>query len=440
MRQQPSIQLVIATAKGTFIRSVRPATVLPTDASPGYAAEDATRSAAARWGLPDFVFRPEQRRRGTATRELGDAIVVVGRFAASVQVKSRVAETDTDVRERAWLDKKIEKAANQARGTIKTMTSAGDVTLTNERGRRIRINGLEKTWLVVVVLDHPGLDGYLPTEALVLLRRDWEFLFEQLKSTYAVMEYLYRVSTKDRIQLGEEAVRYYQLAAADAATTPPPLDERLAHSGGRQWAAPLLPQAPAGQGDIGNFLLLRGVLEDVATARLPEGVTYEDMFNVLSAIDSAPVGYRVEQGAWWFGWLREFAKSSSDDVPWRSRSLIGDGRPYLLFAAAPRFSQSLQEQFADLVKLRHDQHIELVPERAHLPTIGILLTPRLDKFGPWDTTVIGVPAGAPAMTSEARKAFEQVWGPLLCDCRHGDDPSGHYLWMTCLQLTDSFCL
>jgi len=89
---QPSIQLVIETSDGTFIRSVRPATMLP-ERPTGYDAEDATRHSAASWGLPDFVFRSTQSLRGSATREIGDAILVVGSAAASVQVKARLSPT-----------------------------------------------------------------------------------------------------------------------------------------------------------------------------------------------------------------------------------------------------------------------------------------------------------------------------------------------------------
>lgn len=93
------------------------------------------------------------------------------------------------MRERSWLDKSIRKAAKQAAGTIRSITSGLDCALVNERGRRVLIKGREKTWLPITVLDHPGVEGSVPSgPSVVILRRDWEFLFEQLKSTYAVME------------------------------------------------------------------------------------------------------------------------------------------------------------------------------------------------------------------------------------------------------------
>src|SRR5438445_2096271 len=179
--REPVVQLVIQTSDGLFVRSVQPATVLAEGKPVGDAAEDATRRAAAFWGLPDFVFRAKQRRHGKATREVGDAIVIVGPLAASVQVKARQQVTPNDARERLWLDKKIAQATSQARGTIKSFSFAGGIDLENERGRKIHIAGQEKSWIAVVVLDHPGVAYYVPVAgAVVLLRRDWEFLFEQL--------------------------------------------------------------------------------------------------------------------------------------------------------------------------------------------------------------------------------------------------------------------
>src|SRR5688572_27749241 len=86
-------------------------------------------------------------------------------------------------------------------------------------------------------------------DAVVLLRRDWEFLFEQLKSTDAVIRYLHRVSTMGHEPLGDEPRRYYELAAADAAAPPGPVDPRLVKPGMMSASIPFLPQAPAGIDD-----------------------------------------------------------------------------------------------------------------------------------------------------------------------------------------------
>jgi hypothetical protein len=371
-----------------FLRSVQPATVLPEGEPVGDAAEDATRRAAAFWGLPDFVFRARQRPLGRATREVGDAIVVAGQLAACVQVKARQQVTSNQARERLWLDKKIAQATSQARGTIKSFSSAGGLELENERGRTIHIAGQAKSWIPVVVLDHPGASGYIPTRgAVVLLRRDWEFLFEQLKSTYAVLEYLLRVSTDDPVALGDEPVRYYELAAADASMAPAPVDARVAHLGPGV-NAPLLPRPPAGHADIKHFSVLRVVLEDIAISPRPTGVTEADVLEILGAIEAAPIAHREDLGKVWITWLEKVAKAPRGHTDWRFRSLLGNNRPYLIFAAATRHDEVVMDAFRAFVSVRHHQHLELMPERKGMLTVGLLLTPRRDKFRPWDTSMI----------------------------------------------------
>lgn len=109
-----SLTLVIKTAAGTAIRRIPDATPLPSASTQGYAAEDATRGAAATWGLPDFVFRPEQQRVGSAVRELGDGLLLVGDHAAVLQVKSRVNPSGRADRELSWLTSKVAKGSESA--------------------------------------------------------------------------------------------------------------------------------------------------------------------------------------------------------------------------------------------------------------------------------------------------------------------------------------
>jgi hypothetical protein len=51
------VTLILGSTSGeTFVRRLRPARALPENVDQGPAAEDATRMAAAVWGLPDLVF------------------------------------------------------------------------------------------------------------------------------------------------------------------------------------------------------------------------------------------------------------------------------------------------------------------------------------------------------------------------------------------------
>lgn len=66
--------------------------------------------------------------------------------------------------------------------------------------------------------------------AIALTRRDWDFLFDQLRSTTAVLDYLFRAAAKSAVALGEEPVRYYEFAAADAEGSPAPSAPMSPHS------------------------------------------------------------------------------------------------------------------------------------------------------------------------------------------------------------------
>lgn len=395
--------LVVETDQGTFLRRVAAASILPAGEDVGSAAEAATRQAAELWGLPDFVLRPAVRRHGRGVREVGDAIVLVGNRAASVQVKARISPSADESRERLWLDKKIAEAARQAAGTVRSL-SARPSKLVNARGRLITIDGAVHIWRSVVILDHPGVPGYVPRPGpVVLLRRDWEFLFEQLKSTYAVLEYVDRVGKLGPIELGTEPVRYYQLAAADRRAPKQELDPRLIRPGYRSESVPLLPQEPAAHGEI-----IRNVLEDIAASPWPAGTDPADVLRVLAGIDAAPVGYRIKLGRDLLAWLSDVAKTPSDEVRWRFRRMAWPDRPYLIFGAAPRFDRVIHESFVALIRLRHQEHLELVPERADLLTVGVLLTPRRDGLRPWDTTLAAV-QGEQDLDPELRKALDELW-------------------------------
>jgi hypothetical protein len=410
VEEDGGLVLEVETLDGVFVRRILPASTLPTGVEIGPAAEDATRSAAAIFGLPDFVFRSARRATGSGTRELGDAIVAVGDVAAVIQVKARSAVSGQDARERAWLDKRIEKAARQARGTIRTM-SAKAAMLCNERGRAVRIGGPSKSWVPVVIVDHPSPpNDYAPTSTagVVLLRRDWEFLFEQLKSTDAVVRYLHRVSSMPTVPIGQEPVRYYELAAADAAAPPGPLDSRLVRPGTKSASTPVLPQAPAGFQDRQYHVLLRVLLEDVATVSRPHAFDEAQMLDALAAVDTLPVGYRAELGKTLLSWLHEVAAEDPDQVRWRFRQVQFPDRPHLIFATATRWDEAVHNAFSMLITIRHQEMYEAQQSERELLTVGLLLTPRRDGPRPWDTTMAAV-RGDLELSAEHRRELERLW-------------------------------
>jgi hypothetical protein len=121
----------------------------------------------------------------------------------------------------------------------------------------------------------------------VLIRRDWDFLFDQLRSTHAVIDYLNRVTAMDPVPLGHEPLRYYSLAQADEEAQPEPPSPQVLGESGRPVSLPLLPKVPAGRGGTESHVIVRMILEDVATAPIGEG-TEADRMTVLAEIDALP--------------------------------------------------------------------------------------------------------------------------------------------------------
>ncbi|WP_406460214.1 hypothetical protein OHB07_38325 [Streptomyces sp. NBC_00111] len=127
-------------------------------------------------------------------------------------------------------------------------------------------------------------DGNTPV--IALLRRDWKFLFNQLRSTHA--GYLHRVTASAPV-LGGEPERYYELAAADAEAVPGALDPSWTRRGGQPHSVLPLPAAPAGSDDDEAHTMVRIMLKDVAS--IPTGLAeLEAWQRVLASLDSLPVG------------------------------------------------------------------------------------------------------------------------------------------------------
>jgi hypothetical protein len=164
------------------------------------------------------------------------------------------------------------------------------------------------------VVENPSND--LPT--VTLLRRDWEFLFDQLRSTHAVVQYLHRVSGDKPVPLGDEPVRYYQLAEADEDTPPAKLSPAIM-GGGYSISAPLLPMAPVAHDDDQAHLLLRIIMEDIATGSSDSEIAELDRLQALAEIDELPVAHRAELGRTILSMMREVAEAKEGEIFWRFR-------------------------------------------------------------------------------------------------------------------------
>jgi hypothetical protein len=394
-------------------RIVPSASPLSTAMRQGHAAEAATHDAAAIWGLPDFVYLPETAALGSGSRELGDGLVVVGDFGVVVQVKSRENPTTDVARERRWLQKKTAEAIRQGNGTIRQLKERPR-QLMNLRGRCVDIDGNAHRWVVVVVLDHddppedttpPHNEAKHPT--VVLLRRDWEFLFDQLKSTHAVAEYFERVAGEP-VPLGDEPLRYYDLAQTDAATSPEPFPNELL-AGGEIVSAPLLPLAPVATSERRAHELVRLIFEDIAATRLQQA-SEQDRLRVLAELDRLPVGQRGRIGQFVLDAMAEVGAGTNDGIVWRLRSIRGrDGRTHLGFGACSHpYSEEIRHAFGWWVQLRHNDLVQARGTDDDMTTVAVLLTPRTDGQRAWDTTMAAVSEVAD-FADEELTALRAIW-------------------------------
>jgi hypothetical protein len=406
--------LVVDTADGIYLRRVRDASILAPDLSKGPAAELATRSAVATWGLPDFVYEPSIRRVGSGERELGDGILVVGRRAVVIQVKSRDSAQEDAVREARWIQKQARAALQQGRGTIRQLrrTSAGMV---NGRGRAVDIDGTEYEWLAVGIIDHPDPpeavtvpNPFDDLPAIVMLRRDWEFLFNQLRSTHWVVDYLFRAQDMDPVPLGDEPSRYYQFALADAEMPPSELPEALT-SAGTHVSVPRLPLAPAGSDGLQEHLLLRVMMEDIATSPLGEELQETHRREALADLDRLPVAHRTELGSVVRSMLADVVEAKHDTIVWRFRNFrFTIDEPQLIFGACSRFDKYTKEAFFQHVAIRHHDLGQSLSGLADLTSIGVLLTPLESGKRPWDTTMVRI-SGDLGHTPDELQAMRELW-------------------------------
>ncbi|MGN6373183.1 MAG: hypothetical protein ACTHM1_09355 [Solirubrobacteraceae bacterium] len=407
--------MLVETAEGPMMRLVPSASPLVSGESEGRAAEQATHRAAALWGLPDFVYGAEVVQVGSGVRELGDGIVIVGATAIVLQVKRRESISGKPERERNWILKSVETALSQASGTIRRLAQEA-ATLTSMRGRSIEIVGSDYQWISVVIIDHddppseaaPLLKGEHP--AVVMLRRDWEFLFDQLKSTAAVVEYCARVANEP-IEIGAEPKRYYELAQADHNAPEEPIDPRLTVPGHPIISTPKLPLAPAASDDLDAHRMVRTVMEQIALTRLTVAQE-KDVLRVLAELDRLPVASRTAFGRFLIDAITEAKNSTDDAIVWRYKSLRGNrGQVHLAFAACNKpFDRDIQDAFHLWVRLRHHEVVSVTGDHENLTTVGVLLTPRGSRARPWDTTMAAV-CGDMGYSPGEVELIRELWPP-----------------------------
>ena len=394
-----NVTILLRVGDRTFGRPIPSALALDPATDVGAAAEEASQEAASLWGLPDFVLTPKLLKKSEARREIGDCTVVVGSRALAVQVKHRTPqETDDPDVEVRRIQKRIRKAAAQAAGSIRSLVGS-HIELVNARGRTIPVTGSALEWCRVVLIDHPNAPGGIVVRGedhgslplVVLLRRDWDFLFDQLRSTSAVVDYLFRVAGDESHDLGHEPARYFELAKAD--------DEAVEANGPAEWTKlldsptfshPILPTIPASNMDEAGATVYRLILEDIAETQFERDES--DRLKVLSMLDRYPVRERAELGRLLLTHLDDVVATTTG-VKWQfRRTVLDDGYLQLAFGACSSFSELHREAFRQWAMLRHHEFSQLQdPDDFHVHrTVAVLLTPRADRVRLWDTTLFAL--------------------------------------------------
>lgn len=253
----------------------------------GHEIEEYARRLAAGLGVPDFVYRPANVRKGSGTREVSDGLLVAGGRGLILQVKSRdggAAVTDTVHRAARWVIKNAGDGKRQADGTRRSLCMGG---------RFLSMRGFERflppasDWPAVVLIDHPSAPNVeLPRhpDTMWLTMADWLDLHFRLRSTAAVIAYVHRALTTDlHPRLADERLRYERLARADA------------DYASRSRALPILSLKPLTDEEILVVALFDDLVERVAD---PTNTPWDrdQYLYVVELLDSQPVLLRVEIG------------------------------------------------------------------------------------------------------------------------------------------------
>lgn len=388
-------------------REIAPASKLLGDSPDGTAVEEATRAAAGRWGLPDFVLKPKVFQKGSGIRELGDGTILAGQRGISLQVKSRPVTTDTPEKAARWMLKNAAHGLRQARGTIRTALQDPSVQLTNLRGREITVRGQSVDWVPLVVIDHPNppRDVFPANDpkgpSVVMLRRDWEFLWDQLRSAAAIVDYVHRVAGEDEpLELGAETHRYFDLAGRDAVAPATDLPAWISETGAGRTSVPLLPRDPVASSDQFGHAIFQRILEDIANTDFTGNEA--DRLSLLSHIDRVAVATRADLGRLLLRKLTACARALPNGHRMDHRLLFIDhGVLQLAFTTMSQLTNHHQEIYKTWLWHRRQTFLESSGAQGPIYpwTVGVLLTPRAGSSRPWDTTVIST-NGPPAYDAE----------------------------------------
>jgi len=257
----------------------------------GHLKEEEAWELAARLGVRDFVYLPKEIAKGSATREISDGLLVAGGRGLILQVKSRdpgAAARETGKRAAAWATKQAADAISQAAGSRRRLAIAGDLKFVSMRG-------LERTlpsgagWPAVVIIDHPSPPSVtLPAEpnAIYITMNDWMNLYDRLRSTAAVIDYVHRaIDCGLHPRLGAEQQRYDTIADLDAE-----------YAAERPGALPIVPQGRLNETALFAVAVFDELMEKVADPTNEPRDEANSYLHVVELLDRQPILFRATIG------------------------------------------------------------------------------------------------------------------------------------------------
>lgn len=272
-------------------------------------AERRARDVAAVLGVADFVYAQPLVRKGSATREVGDGLLICGGRGAVIQVKARdhdAGRRDSPEKITRVVGKFLDAAVRQGRGTKRTIAQHV------RQGQPLRVIPVRALgypparreelvltlaedcadWPIIVVIDHPNdpvVEVTPDADVFCVSLDDWRELNGHIRSVNGVLRYVQRVlghGAALAVPFGEERCRFAKLVGADAASTV-----------GSATAVPSL--SYDGVDDPVAVAMYRELLEKVwdGEARGPT-LTADECRRILDVLDDVPVAMQVRVGRW----------------------------------------------------------------------------------------------------------------------------------------------
>jgi hypothetical protein len=329
----------------------------------GHMVEEEVRQIVAQLGVADFVYTVPVVGQGGGTREIGDALLFSNGMGAVLQMKSRLPGSREEDGT-AWVTRRGVKAYRQGKGTrrmIARRQAEGEaiVAFPVRAAEWDEVLSMDVSdWPVIVVLDHPSIDGIDPPESdgFWITTPDWLELNRALRSVTAVLTYVRRVLDAGNltVPLGHEADRFRAVLEADA---------RYANEGGpmsRPWlTADSLRDATGA--DLYRELLIRLWPPDAVRPH----IQISDLRRVLEFLDGVPPGMQVKVGRWILRKREELRTG-----PRSSGAAMWSGDRLLIFGCARKEVYEELEHFdADLAALASVRSREVREQGGHITAV-----------------------------------------------------------------------